>query len=179
MISKPKPPTIQYGFKQITLENILVEDSHPSYPTKLKGNKWVLECLKPKLESNVPEEVAFLFEMARGSMIYGLYFLPLATIATEQGFRVLEAGARYRCKQLGLLKEKANHKKKTSDYVPFADLVSKLNDADVIPAKDLNIWKSMVFLRNSHSHGETSIRDRKGAMGQLSYIADLLNQLFK
>lgn len=69
------------GFKQIRPENLLEPDEHPSYPSRLRGNKWVLTCLKPRLDSNVPVEVAFLFEVARGAMIYGMYFLPLAGLA--------------------------------------------------------------------------------------------------
>ena len=102
---------IQYGFKQISPANLLEHDDHPSYPSRLRGNKWVRECLKPQLESSVPDEVAFLFEVARGAMVYEIFFLPLSSLATEQGFRVLEAGARQRCNQLGLLKKKSDKTK--------------------------------------------------------------------
>lgn len=44
------------GFKQILLENLLEPDEHPSYPSRLRGDKWVRECLKPQLDSNVPVE---------------------------------------------------------------------------------------------------------------------------
>jgi hypothetical protein len=90
----------RYGFKRVSPANLLQPDDHRSYPSRLRGEKWVKECLKPELNSTVPENGAFLFEVARGSMIYGLFFLPLAALATEEGFRVLEAGVRHRCKQL-------------------------------------------------------------------------------
>jgi hypothetical protein len=150
------------GFKQITLENLLKPDDHPSYPSRLRGDKWVLACLKPLLDPSVPVEVAFLFEAARGSLVYGMYFLPLAALATEQGFRVLEAGARHRCKQ------------------PFMDLVAALQKAGKIPEGDMDAWKAMVYLRNRSSHPTAQdIRPRDKGIEQLAYIAELLNRLFK
>lgn len=167
------------GFKQISVENLLKPDEHPSYPSRLRGDKWVRECLKPQLDSSVPVEVAFLFEVARGSMVYGIYFLPLAALATEQGFRVLEAGARHRCKQLGLLKRKSAKATAFPDS-PFVDVVAALQKAGTIPKADLDVWRSMVTLRNNFSHSTSqSIRARHEAIEQLAYIAELLNRLFK
>jgi hypothetical protein len=171
--------TIQYGFKRITPGNLREHDDHPSYPSRLRGEKWVRECLKPQLDPGVPEEVAFLFEVARGSMVYGLYFLPLAALATEEGFRVLEAGVRHRCKQLSLGKRKSGKPHAFPDK-PYLDLVVALYKAGKIPMDDLHIWKSMVFLRNNFSHRTSaSIRARHEAISQLSFIAELLNRLFK
>lgn len=131
------------------------------------------------MDISVPIEVAFLFEVARGSMIYGLFFLPLAALATEQGYRVLEAGARHRCKQLGLLKKKSAKPNAFPDS-PFVDLVAALQKAGRIPKGDLAAWKSMVSLRNLFSHPTSQdIRTRHEAIEQLAYIAELLNRLFK
>ena len=58
--------TIGYGFKQISPANLLKEDNHPAHPSGLRGEQWVRACLKPQLKSTVPEEIAFLFEVARG-----------------------------------------------------------------------------------------------------------------
>jgi hypothetical protein len=139
----------------------------------------VLACLKPQLNSSVPIEVAFLFEVARGSMVYGMFFLPLAALATEQGFRVLEAGARHRCKQLGLLKKKSAKPNALTD-APFMDLVAALQKAGKIPEGDMDAWKAMVYLRNRFSHPTAQdIRPRDEGVKQLAYIAELLNRLFK
>jgi len=170
---------IQYGFKRISQANLLQRDDHPSYPSRLRGDKWVRACLKPQLEPNVPEEIAFLFEVARGSMVYGMFFLPLASLATEQGFRVLEAGPRHRCEQLGLLQKKSG-KTKVLPGTSFADLIAALEQDGKIPDGDLVAWKSMVFLRNRFSHHTSqTIRSRQHAIEQLAYIAELLNRLFK
>jgi hypothetical protein len=166
-----------YRFKQITPANLLHHDDHPPHP--LRGKKWLEECLKPKLQPSVPEEVGFLFEVARGSMIYGLFFLPLVALATEESFRVLEAGVRHRCKQLGLGRKKSAKPDSFPDK-PYAKLVTALHKAGKIPKKDLEVWESMVFLRNSFSHRTSAtIRNRHQAVSQLSFIADLLNRLFK
>ena len=165
-------------FKQISLDNLRKPDDHPSYPSRLRGDKWVLECLAPRLNSSVPDEVAFLFEVARGSMIYGIFFLPLASLTTEQGFRVLEAGARYRCMQLGLLKKKAA-KPDAFPAAQFLKLLAALEEAGWIPEGDVDAWKRTVFLRNSFSHPTSQIiRKRHDAIAQLAYIAELLNRLF-
>lgn len=169
----------RHGFKQVTWVNLLKQDDHPSHPSSLRDQKWVEECLKPELEPNVPEEVAFLFEVARGAMIYGMFFLPLATLATEEGFRVLEAGVRHRCKQLGLGK-KGSAKPHSFPEKPYIKLVMTLHKAGKIPENDLEHWQSMVFLRNRSSHrNSTTIRARHEAISQLSYVAELLNRLFK
>jgi hypothetical protein len=168
----------RYGFKQVSTANLLEVDDHPSYPSGLCGDQWVKECLRPQLDPGVPDEVAFLFERARGSMIYGQFFLPLASLATEEGFRVLEAGVRFRCKQLGM-----TNNKDEPDSIPdqpYAELVDTLHERRVIPKEDLDHWLSFVFLRNSFSHHKgTAIRRRHDAISQLSYIAELLNHLFK
>ncbi len=170
---------IQYGFKRISPANLLEPDDHPSWPCRTRGEKWVRECLKPQLESNVPEEIAFLFETARGSMIYGMFFLPLASLAAEQCCRVLEAAVRHRCKQLGLLKKKVG-KAKALPGIPFVELIELLQHDGKIPEGDLDAWKSMVFLRNRFSHPTSqTILSLKDAAGVLTYHSELLNQLFK
>ena len=170
---------IQYGFKRVTPQNLLAQDDHPAYPSRLRGEKWVQECQKPQLHANVPEEVAFLFEVARNSMIYGVFFLPLAALATEEGFRVLEAGVRHRCKQLGLARKKSAKPQALPDQ-PYRDLVQALHKVGKIPKDDLRTWEGMVGLRNNFSHRTSaSIRTRHEAIVQLAYIAELLNRLFK
>jgi hypothetical protein len=176
--SKSANALSKYGFKQVTPANLFEEDNHPAHPSSLRGEKWVKECLKPELDPSVPEDVAFLFEMARGSMIYGIYFLPLAALATEEGFRVLEAGVRYRCKQLGIAKKKGKPNSFPSEA--YADLVKALHKVGTIPKGDLDTWSAMVGLRNNFSHRTSAtIRRRHEAVSQLSYIAELLNRLFK
>jgi len=180
MNSSEKPTdTIGYGFKRLSPANLLKEDNHPAYPSGLRGEQWVRACLKPQLKPTVPEEIAFLFEVARGSMVYGLFFLPLASLAAEQCCRVLEAGARHRCKQLGLIK-KSPAKAKALPEIPFAEVVTTLENAGKIPEGDLRAWKTMPFLRNRFSHPASQIiRSRQAAAALMAYHAELLNRLFR
>lgn len=180
MKTSTKPPdTIQYGFKRISRANLLEPDEHPAYPSRLRGEKWVQACLKPQLEPGVPKEIAFMFEVARSSMVYGQFFLPLASLAVEQGYRVLEAGARLRCQQLGLLPEKPG-KSKTVPQIGFAELVNALHGDDKIASSDLDTWKAMVSLRNRFSHPTTQIIQRRHDTAEsLADQASLLNRLFK
>jgi len=169
----------RYGFKRISPDNLLEHDDDPSYPSRLRKAKWVQACLKPQLEPSVPDEIFFLFEAARGTMVYGMFFLPVATLAAEQCFRVLEAAARQRCKQLGLLKKKPGKEKLLPD-VFFAEVLAKLRQAGKIHDSDIAAWETMPFLRNSASHPKSqSIWSRDTAAGQLAYTSELLNRLFK
>jgi hypothetical protein len=171
--------TIQYGFKRISPENVTELDGQSPHSSRLRGTKWVQACLKPKLESCVPDEVAFLYEVARGSMVYGTFFQPLASLATEQCYRVLEAGARHRCKQLGLLKKKHGKKKVVPD-TSFAEIVATLKQSGKIPKPDLNAWETMPFLRNVYSHPKSQfIQSAESPVTMAGYTADLLNRLFK
>jgi|GEM_PF-5977543 ATPases with chaperone activity, ATP-binding subunit len=138
------PATIQYGFKRVTWSNHLEQDHHPAYPSKMRGEQWAQACWKPQLIPSVPKEIAFLFEVARGSMIYGLYFLPLASLASEQCYRVLEAGARQRWKDLGLSKKIGGKKKVLSD-IPFSEVIAALRKAGRIPQIDSDAWSVIPF----------------------------------
>jgi hypothetical protein len=171
--------TIQYGFKRVTPTNLVKEDNHPSYPSGPRHEQWLQACLKPKLDPMVPEEIAFLFEVARGSMAYSWFFLPLASLAAEQSYRVLEAAARARCQQLGLLKSKRAKMKPIPD-TPFADVVAALQKAGRIPTGDVDAWTNMPFLRNCSSHpASQTILDRRKAAESLAYHCQLLNRLFQ
>ena len=170
---------IHYGFKRLTLSNLGIQDTHVSHPSRLRGEKWVRACLKPQLQSSVPEEVAFLFEVARGSMVYGMFFLPLASLASEQCYRVLEAGARRRHADLGLAKGKRLKIKKLPE-TSFSEILSALAKAGKIPKADMESWTTMPFLRNRFSHPTSqSIHTLQSAVGVLGFTADLLNRLFK
>lgn len=135
--------------------------------------------MKPQLEPCVPEEVAFLYEVARGSMVYGMFFQPLASLATEQLYRVMEAGARHRCKQLGLMKKKRGKEKAVPD-TPFAELVAALKKAGRIPDADVDAWEWMPLLRNRFSHAMyQTIQPAESPPKVAANTADLLNRLFK
>jgi len=93
--------SLHYGFKRISVASW----QEPDLPNTFFGyvsDSWVEAHLKHQLGSQVPADLAALFEVARGAMIYSWFFYPLATLGTEQCSRVLEAGVRIRCKNLGV-----------------------------------------------------------------------------
>jgi len=137
------------------------------------------DCMKPQLEPCVPEEIAFLYEVARGSMVYGMYFQPIASLATEQLYRVLEAGARHRCEQLGLLKKKSVKKKVLPD-TSFVEIVGALKQARIIPDCDSDSWEMMPWQRNRSSHPKSQIiHSDLYPVEMAAYAADMLNRIFK
>ena len=177
--ARKAPDTIQYGFKRVSPANLLQEDNHPSYPSGPSREKWLQACLKPQLAPTVPEEIAFLFEVARGSMAYGQFFLPLASLATEQTYRVLEAAARCRCQQLSLLKTK-RVKTKGLPEVSFSEVIAALQKAGRIPQADWDAWRTMPYSRNRCSHpASQTILSRRDAAALLAYHCQLLNRLFQ
>jgi hypothetical protein len=171
--------TIQYGFKRISLTNLTELDDKPPHLFRRRSKKWVQACLAPQLDACVPEEIAFLYETARGSMVYGMFFQPLASLAAEQCYRVLEAGVRHRCVQLGLIKKK-RLKGKALPEASFAEIVAALERAQRIPNGDSDAWKMMVFLRNLYSHPKSQlIQSTDTPVEVVAYTAKLLNRLYR
>jgi hypothetical protein len=78
-----------FGFKRITAENWQDADVPRLFGLTTPDN-WIGAHLQPQLSPNVPQEIAALFEVARGSMIYGWFFYPLITLGAEQCYRVLD-----------------------------------------------------------------------------------------
>jgi len=103
----------------------------------------------------------------------------LASLATEQTYRVLEAAARYRCKQLCLLKPK-RVKTKALPEVSFSGVIAALQKAGRIPPGDLDAWSTIPFSRNRCSHpASQTILSRRDAAALLAYHCELLNRLFQ
>jgi hypothetical protein len=114
-------------------------------------------------------------------MVYGMFFQPLASLAAEQCYRILEAGARLRCDRLGLLEKKnPGNRKKVLPQFSFDDVVAALTSAGEIHEEDCEPWKTMPFLRNRYSHPKSQTIQSDGSpLGTLAYTAELLNRLFK
>lgn len=111
-------------------------------------------------------------------MVYGMFFQPLAALTSEQCYRVLEAGVRGRCIQLGLLKGKQS-KDKGLQKVGFAEILKALTKAGRIPKADLQAWATMPYLRNRYSHPTSqTIMSLESAVEVLAFTSELLNRLF-
>ncbi len=169
---------INLGIKVITHENWMNPDPLMKNLTMFQDNKisimsaedWVISILKPKLLETVPLEICKLFEVARGSMLYGYFFYPLFTLASEQLFRVAEAAISEKCKQITADKMG----KKT-----FKDKVDRLNKDKLFSDEEYTKWSSLRNLRNMASHpNEQTILPPGIAFEFIVNISELINSLF-
>jgi hypothetical protein len=168
-----------YGFKKITVSNWRNADEILQFPYNVPEEVWVKACLQPELDASVPKEIHEIFEVARGSMIYGWFFYPLLTLAAEQTHRVLETGVRVRIKQLGLPTKIPNNSGKLRNAT-FSDLLKVLAKVGKIAENDLVRWEAGRRLRNSASHpSRQSIISTDMAISALKSTVELLNCLFK
>lgn len=87
--------------KRITPQNWLEHDLTGA-PASVELQAWRETFMAVKLDDSVPEEIAAMFEAARGCILYGWFFSPLVMLGVEHCYRVLEAGLRKRCTQLNL-----------------------------------------------------------------------------
>lgn len=167
----------QHSFKAIIPDNWRSEDEVIRYFIQ-DPNTWIVLYLGPKLGSHVPKDIAAMFEVARGSMVYGWYFYPLLTLGTEQCYRIAEAAVRFRCKQLGeplVSVTKKNHERQQT----FHDLCQALVQRGVIPESDVEFWRAARDLRNWASHPQDQpIMMPAQAAGVLQRTADKINELF-
>jgi hypothetical protein len=168
-----------YGFKKITVSNWKWADEILQWPYIVPEEVWVTACLKPELDAAVPEEIHEIFEVARGSLIYGWFFYPLITLAAEQTHRVLEAGARERCRQLGLLTN-TRTRSGIAREKSFSEIIANLATSKVLTKTDLVRWQAARRLRNAASHpARQSILSTDMAISCLKSTVELLNRLFK
>ena len=77
-------PERELPFKEIDSGNWLTADPVVLHFPGMKDIAAYVEAvLAPRLSQNVPEEVHKLFEVARGTMLYGYLFFPLYTLSPE------------------------------------------------------------------------------------------------
>jgi hypothetical protein len=167
-----------YGFKRITPTNWSEPDLLAT-DFGFSAEAWVDAILKPQLSPQVPEEVRALFEAARALFIYSWYFYPMATSGAEQLFRVMEAAARERCRELGLPLMITNASGK-SRATNFSGNIRALQNAGQIDAADATRWEATRKLRNVASHPQRQqILPPGMTIRSLVANADLVNRLFR
>jgi hypothetical protein len=139
---------------------------------------WRQAFLAIRLDPAVPVEVAHLFEVARGGMVYGYFFQPLLSVGVEQCYRVLESGARSRCAQMGLPVHCADSQGKAHP-LSFGHNLSVLVQHGVIQDAELTFWRQARELRDwvAAPEHQKALNLNYGVTA-LSRAAELLGKLF-
>ncbi len=162
-----------YGFKRLTIDNILQPDTL-GIQCDIKKEQWMscaYDFLKPQLSETVPDGTKALFEVARGTMVYGLFFFPLYSMGTEQLFRVAENALRQKCIALGMQFKDGK--------MYFGDMLGRLTKKSVISKDRRQVWECFRQLRNIYSHpGNQTIITPALAEKTLKTITEQINLLF-
>lgn len=148
---------------------VMLNNDNGSAVSIMSANDWAVSVLEPKLADAVPIEIIKLFEVARGSMLYGYFFYPLYTLALEQLYRVAEAAVTAKCDQISASNSAKVFKKKL-DYLRKQKVMS-----DPVHAQ----WILIRELRNIACHPKQQTILPPGiVLGMLFQITDGVNRLF-
>jgi hypothetical protein len=166
-------------FKELTPDNWTEQDpvmrnfaiiDHVTGPRPATAEDWARSFLKLELPPSLPRNVRELFEVARGTGLYGWFFYPLYQIAEAQLFRVLDAAVAARCKQAG----------GPAATTSLAARISWLIKRGVIPESERVRWDAWRNLRNFTSHPEMQpITPPGSVLGSFQLATRLITELFE
>lgn len=169
---------VRYGCKLINCGNWNQVDRTFVFTCSLGGEDWVAVCSRPQLNSSVPEQIAALFEVARGSIIYSWFYYPLMTLGAEQLQRVLEAAARERL--ASLTRADIGIDQPRNSKAIFSEVIAELKGLGVITPEQFERWDITRTLRNLASHPKDQMILPPGTtLGALHTAAELINDLFR
>ena len=145
---------VRSGIKVLTLANWTEPDPANEHFVRwspvLRGmvpmdkGDWARLFLGINLADHVPPEIRELFDVARGTILYGWFFYPLFQLGQEQLFRVSEAAAKHCYQTHGGPKSRPT----------FQQSVEFLVSKNVIGAANRRTWDAARELRNAASHPE-------------------------
>lgn len=135
----------------------------------MEGGDWAREFLAVSLGERVPSEVVELFEVARGAMLYGWFFYPLYRLGEEQLYRVIEAAAKLRYRELDGPKARPSYEHA---------IAMQVERGAIAPGEEFR-WDAARKLRNLSSHPEQAVVTTPGSvLGTLTLCAEDINRLF-
>lgn len=111
-------------------------------PVEMDGEAWAREFLSVELGAAVPEDIHDLFEVAKGTLAYGWFYYPLYDGGQQQLFRLSEAAAFHRYRELG------GSKKQLS----FQKTIVWLAENGAIDEATAELWHALRKLRNEGAH---------------------------
>ena len=163
------------GIKLLDCENWLKPDPDSLAISSIKldeitltgtSDDWLKNILRPQLSDNVPFEIRRLFEVARGTMVYGYFFYPIYTLVYEQLYRVFEAAITFKCRSLGI----------PSKIRWFEKKLVWLKDKGITTYKDENSWQKVRRFRNRGSHpNDYAFFHALEVLDFLNYITPVIN----
>lgn len=165
-----------HSYKRVTIENLTEMDPTMSVlgfgdpETRQNRLKALIEeIMRPQLRPEVPLDVRRLFDYSRSMMIYGFFYYPIYTFASEQAWLLAEAAMYHRCLQLGI-KEPPER---------FMEKVDELIKHGVIPSEEREQWDNLRHLRIyvAHKTGQGA-GPPDMAIGALEIMAQEINRLF-
>ena len=146
--------------------------------TRYTCSLWLARAREPTLLTDVPIDIRRLFEVARSAIVYGYLRYPLLTLGTEQLYRVAEAAARLRAKELGWLPSKDMDRYR-ADLPNFILAIRYLKKQHQIKFGDRGWWDVVVSLRNHASHPTMqTIKVPGSALTALVGVAEKINGLY-
>lgn len=164
--------------KEINHENWLLADAGGK-ERNADARKWREAFLGIHLDPTVDREVTRMFEAARGGMLYGFFFQPLMNMGLEQCYRVLESGARARCRQAGLDVTCADSQGRQHP-LSFGHNLRALAKLGLIEDTDLLQWHQARELRDwVAAPGHQAVLTLEHGVTALARTAELLGRLFQ
>ena len=140
---------------------------------QMTGDDWAGLFLGVELAARVPEPVQHLFQVARNTLPYGHFFYPLYTLGAEQLYRVADAAALHRYRDLG------GPKTKRGAAPTFAVRVRWLRQHGFIAEEHAHQWDGFRELRNDASHPEVqSVFTPGNAYTVLQAVAGCVTALY-
>lgn len=141
----------------------------------LPANDWVERFLVPTLSPNVPDDVRGLFEVARGAMLYGVFFYPLFTLGLEQAFRLMEAAAKAKATSLGISMGKTKGR-----YRSYGAILAELFAKKALTKTEYEWWSNAKEFRNETTHAMSQpVLMPPQIVGMLTSITEAINRLFE
>jgi hypothetical protein len=140
---------------------------------RMTGDDWAGLFLGIELAACVPEPVQHLFQAAQSTLPYGHFFYPLYTLGSEQLYRVADAAALHRYRDMG-----GPRTKRGADPT-CAARIRWLCQHGVIADKYAHQWGGFRELRNDTSHPEMqSLFTPGNAYTMLRAVAECVSALY-
>lgn len=141
----------------------------PAPATKAQIRSRVKQFTSVTLHGGVPEQLWRMFEVAKGAMVFGIFFYPLYTLGGDHLYRVFEYVVKLQYEQL-------RGEKLSAD---LRSQVRWLIDNDHFPGPAPESWMATYELRNIISHPKMqSIDTPNGASRTLHRMKNLIEHFY-